>query len=408
MSLPSQQRSFGSRVSGRSRRGRSGGSMKLFGGVVVIAAIIGAVWLAMGGGDGSGPDTNESPDLLPDQAAIEPTPGPAGDDVALVVDEDDGFVETGVLSAARGGESQSPGTATTPAPRTNPTLVARNADRPAERANTADTGSSIEQVQPGSDVAAWMANARAHLNEQNLVEAREALNSALRVPGATERELDLIRGDLSALNAELFFGPKVYEGDRIASTYTIKSGDSLQRITYDLGLACDWRLIQRINKIQNPSRIRVGQKLKVVQGPFHAVVDKSDYRLDMYAGPPGSPDNWVFIRSFDVGLGEDDSTPVGRFVVRPDSKLIDPVWRNPRTGEFFAAEDPENPIGEHWLGLEGTGEIAHVEGYGIHGTIEPESIGMDASMGCIRLVAEDVAVVYEMLEESVSEVFVQP
>jgi lipoprotein-anchoring transpeptidase ErfK/SrfK len=116
----------------------------------------------------------------------------------------------------------------------------------------------------------------------------------------------------------------------------------------------------------------------------------------------------MYIRSFAVGVGENDSTPVGRFVVRPASKLINPVWRNPRTSEFFAADDPENPIGERWVGLEGTGEIAHVEGYGIHGTIEPESIGQDASMGCVRLGDDDVAVVYECLEESVSEVHIRP
>lgn len=405
MSLPSQQRSFGSRVSRGRGRGRPGGSARLVGGAVLLLAAVGGGWLLLGGeaptpaepGTAQGAPETDLTEPLPRSEARSPE-----DDVPLVVDSDDGFVETRVVRAPADEPTQPVRPATIDRERRSASLVA--ADR--NRETVTEQGS--ESVQPTGDVAQWMATAREHLGSGDLIAAREALNSALRVPGADERELAVVMTDLSSLNAELFFGPKVYEGDPIAATYTIEPGDSLQGITNKLGLACDWRLIQRINKIQSPNRIRVGQQLKVVQGPFHAVIDKSAYRLDVYAGPPGSAEQWLFIRSFDVGLGEDNSTPVGRFIVRPDSKLINPVWRNPRTGEFFGADDPENPIGEHWLGLEGTGEVAHVEGYGIHGTIEPESIGMDASMGCVRLVAEDVAIVYEMLEESVSEVYIRP
>ena len=64
----------------------------------------------------------------------------------------------------------------------------------------------------------------------------------------------------------------------------------------------------------------------------------------------------------------------------------------------FKADDPMNPIGEHWLGLEGIETAnASLAGYGIHGTIEPESIGRDMSLGCVRLVAEDIAIVWETL-----------
>jgi lipoprotein-anchoring transpeptidase ErfK/SrfK len=48
------------------------------------------------------------------------------------------------------------------------------------------------------------------------------------------------------------------------------------------------------------------------------------------------------------------------------------------------------------------------EGYGIHGTIEPQSIGREMSMGCVRLGAEDVALVYELLMPRVSVVKIVP
>ncbi len=42
--------------------------------------------------------------------------------------------------------------------------------------------------------------------------------------------------------------------------------------------------------------------------------------------------------------------------------------------------------------------------YGIHGTIEPESIGTNASMGCIRLKDGDIDAVFNMLSEGKSTV----
>jgi lipoprotein-anchoring transpeptidase ErfK/SrfK len=113
----------------------------------------------------------------------------------------------------------------------------------------------------------------------------------------------------------------------------------------------------------------------------------------------------VFVRTFAVGLGEYDSTPVGRFRVRQSSKLINPEWVNPRTGQRFLTDDPANPIGERWIGLEGVSEsVRDLGGYGIHGTIEPQTIGHQASMGCIRMLPDDIELVYELLVETLSTV----
>ncbi len=79
-----------------------------------------------------------------------------------------------------------------------------------------------------------------------------------------------------------------------------------------------------------------------------------------------------------------------------------------RTGERYDADNPENPIGERWIGIKGLGEYEALTGYGIHGTIEPQSIGTDASMGCVRLGDEDVNIVYELLVERTSRVTILP
>ena len=394
MSLPSQRRSFGPRVSPRSRRGPVG--PKLLGGAVLLATVAGGIWLLLRGGG------EPEPRIFDDDSAFAAAAVEAESESAAGIDAGD-FVSSGVLAST----VERPQTNTAPAAREQETqpIVSSEAVRDVTPTRSVE---SAPPTRRAAGVAGLVDEARELLGQQQLVAARDRLNEALKHPDATEQDRAMIRGDMAVLNEDLFFSPKVYEGDPLAFGYQIQSGDRLAAIAANRGLGVDWRLIQRINNISSPNRIRVGQRLKLVQGPMHAIVDKSDYRMDLYAGPPGAMDQWMYIRSFSVGLGEDNSTPVGRFVVRPASKLINPVWRNPRTGEFFAADNPENPIGERWVGLEGTGESANVEGYGIHGTIEPESIGRDASMGCVRLDDDAVAVVSECLEESVSEVHIRP
>ncbi|MEO1716887.1 MAG: L,D-transpeptidase family protein [Planctomycetota bacterium] len=369
---------------------------KLIGGAVLLATVAGGIWLLLRGGG------EPEPRIFDDDSAFAAAAVEAESESAAGIDAGD-FVSSGVLAST----VERPQTNTAPAAREQETqpIVSSEAVRDVTPTRSVE---SAPPTRRAAGVAGLVDEARELLGQQQLVAARDRLNEALKHPDATEQDRAMIRGDMAVLNEDLFFSPKVYEGDPLAFGYQIQSGDRLAAIAANRGLGVDWRLIQRINNISSPNRIRVGQRLKLVQGPMHAIVDKSDYRMDLYAGPPGAMDQWMYIRSFSVGLGEDNSTPVGRFVVRPASKLINPVWRNPRTGEFFAADNPENPIGERWVGLEGTGEIANVEGYGIHGTIEPGSIGRDASMGCVRLDDDDVAVVYECLEESVSEVHIRP
>ncbi len=236
--------------------------------------------------------------------------------------------------------------------------------------------------------------------------ARQILDGVVHSAGPSAAAANA-RAALSALNATLLFGPTIFEGEPLTHGYVVEPGDSLSRIASREKLGVDWRLIQRINRISDPSKIRVGQTIKLVKGPFHAVVHKSEFRIDLFAGPAANRAAWRFVLSAGVGLGEGDSTPTGSFAVRPESRLINPHWVNPRTGERFDAENKMNPIGERWIGLEGLGADAIKTGYGIHGTIEPDSIGEQRSMGCIRMGEQDVSLVYELLMPG-SLVFIEP
>lgn len=238
------------------------------------------------------------------------------------------------------------------------------------------------------------------------VDARVAYSRALLSGDVSGADAAALRDKLTGISNDLLFSARIDPADPLVEAYTVQPGDALEKIRRKRQLATEWMLIQRINKV-DPRSIKIGQKLKLVRGPFHAVVHKNDYRLDLFAGSPDEPESWVYIRSFQVGLGSENTTPEGRFVVRAGSKLVNPEWVNPRSGEHFAADDPKNPIGERWIGLDGVGDAAVYKGYGIHGTIDPTSIGKQASMGCVRLGSDDVALMYELLIPQISVVRIE-
>jgi len=158
--------------------------------------------------------------------------------------------------------------------------------------------------------------------------------------------------------------------------YEIVPGDQLRKIAAKYHMS--WQYLSKLNQV-DPKKIRPGKKLKVFQGPFNATVDLSDYELVVFL-------NGKFVKRYSVGVGKDNSSPIGEFTVK--EKLENPVYYGPE-GNVLAADDPKNPLGERWIDIGNS--------FGIHGTIEPDSIGKNASAGCVRMLNEDVAEVYDLL-----------
>jgi len=262
---------------------------------------------------------------------------------------------------------------------------------------------------PGSPGSAGTAPAGSQLTrgmnmirEGRLVQGRRELSQLLFGDrgGLSALDAQTIRDTLASVNKQLVFSDQVTPGDNLSESYLVQSGDYLSRIAPKY--AVPYQFIERINKTP-AERLQAGKAIKLVKGPFHARISKSDFRMDIYLNDAdGQP---IYIRSFTVGLGKDDSTPMGPFIVASNSKVQNPSWKNPRTGEFYGKDDPKNPIGEYWLALKGTDPVTEAHaGYGIHGTIDPQSIGRQASMGCVRLNDDDIALVYDMLESGRSTV----
>ena len=255
--------------------------------------------------------------------------------------------------------------------------------------------------------AAALADGRAKIDAGDLLTGRKILNDALVAGQFTPPDVAAAKALISKANQTLIFSPQRLPNDPYATAYTVPPGGALVRIAYSHLTTGDF--LCRINGITDARRLRAGQQIKIVDGPFHAVVNKAAFTLDLYLGAPGGPGS-MYVTTYPVGLGKENSTPEGTWVVEPKRKLKDPVYYPPpeHGGKPIPAGDPANPLGKFWISLKGTdGQALGKTSYGIHGNIDPNSIGKMESMGCIRLRNEDIPLVYEMLFEGKSLVVVK-
>lgn len=165
-------------------------------------------------------------------------------------------------------------------------------------------------------------------------------------------------------------------------THVVESGDTLGKLAQKYGTTKE--LIAISNGIEG-NLIRLGESLRILQGSFSAVVDKTEN--DMVVSLNGR-----FFKRYDVGTGTHSSTPEGDYKIT--LRLIHPVWYRP-DGQSFPYGDPENLLGTHYLKL-------NTPGIGLHGTWEPETVGSQSSAGCVRLKNEMIEELYNLLPEGTS------
>ncbi|MBX3394068.1 MAG: LysM peptidoglycan-binding domain-containing protein [Phycisphaerae bacterium] len=260
---------------------------------------------------------------------------------------------------------------------------------------TADTSNPLMPSAFGNSAARALKTGRDALASGEVIKARAALSRALAL-GVNPPDQQFIRRELDRLSDALLFSRATTPDDPLTAVHVVKTGESLFVIARKYQISEE--LIMTLNGIRDRDSILAGSRLKVIKGPFSARIYKSAHRIDLSLGD-------VFVRSFPVGLGTDGGTPTGEWLIK--SKLTNPDWADPISGRYFAANDPENPIGERWISLECiSGECMGRIGFGIHGTIDPKSIGADMSMGCVRLGPDEVAFVFDLLVPKYSRVMI--
>lgn len=115
-------------------------------------------------------------------------------------------------------------------------------------------------------------------------------------------------------------------------------------------------------------------------------VDRANFRLRLFK-------DQEVVKTYPIALGEaGQDTPTGTYDIA--NKAVDPAWNVPNSdwagslaGQVIPGGRADNPLKARWLGI--------YNGVGIHGTDARDSIGTNASKGCIRMLIEDVEALYE-------------
>lgn len=215
---------------------------------------------------------------------------------------------------------------------------------------------------------------RALASNKSLEEARQkgyALLAQTQDPALTA-SLETLLGQL---NIELILSQATMPEKE---EYVVRSGDSLERIAKKFKTTVD--LIKKSNALQQRPVLHPGDRLRVFKGTFTLAISKS--RNDLVVKV-----NDRFFKRYRVGTGKFGTTPVGTFVIA--DKIEQPPWWRP-DGKMIPFGDKENVLGTRWMSLQATGTTNVVRGYGLHGTWEPETIGKQASAGCVRLANSEV------------------
>lgn len=239
-----------------------------------------------------------------------------------------------------------------------------------------------------AQAARLIETARNQLAAGNLETGRELARRAMNSEGVVE--FDRIWHQGAAIISEantIFMNSGAPCSDKIG--YAIQPGDNLTLIANRLRTTVG--ALQRMNPEMlggTTARIYPGRTLFALRADWSIRVPKSQHILLLYNGPD-------LFKLYHVALGRENRTPVGTFDIV--NKVFHPDWTHP-SGEVVPYGDKRNILGTHWLALRPTGATdPTLRGFGIHGTWEPESIGSDASLGCVRMRNEEVAELYDFI-----------
>jgi len=203
--------------------------------------------------------------------------------------------------------------------------------------------------------------------------ASRRLDSALASKNLDRALLAEVRGEIGAINLR-----KIFDGAD-AEVHKVKSGDSVWKIASAKKITPE--LLMRANGISDPSRLRVGQELRIPKTNFSLACDVARNELTL-------SNNGAFVKTYSVRTGRNaGTTPEGTFKIL--NKKTDPTWR-PGDGRVYQPGDPNNELGSRWMSFEG-------DILGIHGTIHPETVGQYASNGCIGMTKEDVEELFDLV-----------
>ena len=208
-----------------------------------------------------------------------------------------------------------------------------------------------------------------------LREALQILTHYYDSPELTSRQHADLVDLLDALSREVIYSPR----HLAESPYTVTASDTVETLAQKYQITPE--LLTAINGLGNSKALINGSQIKVLPGPFRAVVSLSRHELTVFMGD-------LYAGRFPVSFGIDPSPVEGAY------EIID--RRRDRTyygtgAKVIAANDNRNPYGGYWLNLG--------QDLCIHGTPEMASDDLQGA-GCISLAPLDAADVYNILVQT--------
>lgn len=262
-------------------------------------------------------------------------------------------------------------------------LSRRPAEKPVEKSVAEPETAAAEQARPQSDQSAGVqqmfARAQNLAGSGKLTEARDMLDEVIQTSADEALRNNALRVQ-GRIVMQMFLSATPMPEKQ---SYVIQPGDSLDRIARRNKTTVE--LIRRMNKIDG-NLIYPGTRIQIPSAPFVIQVDKSAKTLDLVM-------NGRRFKRYAVGLGRYGKTPLGTFhtVVHQTN----PDW-TPPGGGIIPFGDPRNVLGTRWISILDDGR-PEIQGFGIHGTSERDSIGGDTSNGCVRMLNEDVEEVFMLI-----------
>jgi lipoprotein-anchoring transpeptidase ErfK/SrfK len=122
--------------------------------------------------------------------------------------------------------------------------------------------------------------------------------------------------------------------------------------------------------------------------PSIVTVDRGRHRLRLFK-------DLKLAKTYPIAVGQAGlETPAGEYAIQnmaenPSWHVPDSAWAGDLAGKVIPP-GPENPIKARWMGI--------YDGAGIHGTDAVNSIGTNASHGCIRMRIPDVEELYKQVK----------
>ena len=231
----------------------------------------------------------------------------------------------------------------------------------------------------------FMEKVRKNLDEGKYAETQLVLTTFYGNPDLPANEAKQITNLLDQLAGTVIYSRQ----HMLEPAYKTQPGDTLEKLGQKFSVP--WELLARINCLVPPGPIGAestakdqplpdGMELKVVRGPFNAVVNLEKHELtlmiqDRSAGTVQSR----YAGRFPIGIGRDQPKLDGEYTVC--AKTLYPAYFGP-DGVNINPRDPKNPLGSAWIGL--------TDRIGIHGTNDPQNIGRDDNRGTICVKDRDL------------------